>query len=201
MPKVDVTAVPARTGAGYPNPFGDACARPHPAACAGRLDSSGCPQVQRLILLLLLLPAVCHALGAEDTEFYARTRAGQVLRLKFVEDPQPWSGQNFIYGAAGTRSLSLCWSEKLNEVRKSFVCTTARGAAPALIYELLGTPDKAPTYNDQSPQAAEYRAIAGKARLGKGTERGDRVLEAIFVCKQGCSPEVPRYIYEVSTYD
>ncbi len=154
-----------------------------------------------LSALLFLVPAICHALGAEDIEFYAMSAAGQVVMLKFIEDPKPWSRQNVVYGASGTKSLSLCWVERTNEVRRAFVCTASKGTAPTLVYEILGSADQTPKYDDKSPQAAEYRAIAGKARLGKGTERGDGVLEAIYVCKVGCNPDLPRHIYEIAKYD
>jgi len=73
--------------------------------------------------LLWMAPVTCLARGAEDTEYYGNSASGQIHRLRLVEDPQPWSKQNFVYGASGTNWLSLCWSERVKEIRKSFVCT------------------------------------------------------------------------------
>jgi hypothetical protein len=150
---------------------------------------------------LLFIPLYCAALGAEDTEYYGNLSNGQLLRLRLVSDPQPWSRQNFIYGAQGSTKLALCWNQRVNEVRRSFVCTSSRGIEPALVYELLGSPDRPPSYGDQTLQGAEYRAIAAKAKLGNGTKRGHRTLEAIYSCKSGCTSETPKFLYEVATFD
>ncbi len=150
---------------------------------------------------LLCCPLACVALGADDTVFYGNLSNGQLLRLQFLSGPQPWSQQNFIYGAQASARLGLCWSLRVNEVRRSFVCTSTKGAAPELIYELLGSPDRPPTYADRTPQAAEYRAIAAKAKIGNGTKRGHGTLQAIYSCKSGCSPEAPKFLYEVANYD
>ncbi len=158
-------------------------------------------QLRLFTIPLLCMPALCAALGAEDTEFYGSSSNGRLLVLRLVSDPQPWSRQNFIYGAQGSDKLALCWSQRVNEVRKAFVCTTSKGTEPALVYELLGSLDRPPSYRDQTPQGAEYRAIAAKAKLGDGTKRGHGTLEAIYFCKAGCTPEVPKHLYEVAKYD
>lgn len=158
-------------------------------------------RLRLLAVSLLCIPTLCAALGAEDTEFYGNLSSGQLVKLRLVGDPQPWSRQNFIYGAQGSAKLGMCWGQRVNEIRKSFVCTTSQGAEPALIYEYLGSPDRPPTYGDRTPQGTEYRANAAKARLGDGTKRGHGTLEAIYYCKAGCTPETPRFLYEVAKYD
>lgn len=151
-------------------------------------------------LSLLTASALCHALGAEDTEFYGNLPGGLLLKLRLTSDPQVWSKQNFIYGTSGTK-LALCWSERVKEVRKSFVCTTTKGTAPTLVYALFGSPEHQANFSDQTPQGKEYRAIASKARLGDGTKQGDGTLAAIYVCKVGCSADTPTHLYEVAKYD
>ncbi len=154
-----------------------------------------------VLSIVLFVPLLCTALGAEDAEFYGNLPNGQVLRLRLLSDPQPWARQNFIYGAQSSAKLAFCWVERVNEVRKAFVCTSSKGTEPTLVYQLLGSPDRPPSYGDQTPQAAEYRVIAARAKLGNGTKRGHGALEAIYACRAGCAQEAPKFIYEVSRYD
>ena len=159
--------------------------------------------MQRLIATFLMLSAtpLCHALGADDVEFYGRLTNNRILQLHFVQDPKPWSKNNFVYGSSENSKLALCWSERINEVRNLFVCTVAKGSAPSLVYELLGSPGRKPSFRSQRPEGKEYRAISTKARLGDGTRRGNGILEAVYICKTGCDSSTPRHLYEVSKYD
>lgn len=157
--------------------------------------------MRHLTLCFLVLPSVACALGVEDTEFYGLLEMDKVLKISFVDDPQPWSRQRPVYGSQSTAPFSFCWSEAVGEIRQSFVCAASRGAKPVLVYGVLGSPGKVPKYNASTPAGQEYRSIAGKQKLGDGTKRGDGTLEAIYECKVGCSASVPRYIFEVAKYD
>lgn len=140
-----------------------------------------------------LAPAVALAAGAEDTEFYGRTAAGTIVKVAFMEDGQPWSKTNLIYGSKVSGAFAFCWSEKINEIRQSFVCAPSRGATANLTYAVIQNP---------SPVVmSEYKRLARIAKLGDGTQRGDGTLEAVFACKSGCTSSVPRYVFEVTKYD
>ena len=144
-------------------------------------------------VILLFAPSVALAAGAEDTEFYARTSAGTLIKAIFMEDGQPWSKRNFIYGSKASGSFAFCWTEKVNEVRQSFVCAPSRGAGVNLTYTLVQNPDTVAT--------SEYKQLTRLAKLGDGTQRGDGTLEAVYACKSGCSSSVPRFVFEVTKYD
>jgi len=146
-----------------------------------------------LATILLLVPTLAFASGAEDTEFHGRTAGGKLVKITFVEDGQPWSKRNFIYGSKTFGALAFCWAEKINEVRQSFLCTSSRGASATLTYVIVPQPE--------GSTRSEYKKIARLAKLGDGSQRGDGTLEAVYVCKRGCSPSVPRYVFEVTKHD
>ena len=142
---------------------------------------------------ILLAPSLALAAGAEDTEFYGRTSAGTLIKATFKEDGRPWSKGNFVYGSKASGSFAFCWTERVNEVRQSFVCAPSQGATASLVYAAVQDPDPVAT--------SEYKQLARLAKLGDGTQRGDGTLEAVYVCKSGCSSSVPRYVFEVTKYD
>ena len=107
--------------------------------------------MRHITLFLFLLPSAACALGVEDTEFYGLLEKNKVLKLSFVEDPQPWSKQRPIYASQSTAPFSFCWSETVGEVRKSFSCAANRGSKPTLVYGALGSPEQAPKYNANTP--------------------------------------------------
>jgi len=149
--------------------------------------------MRNLTAVLLLFPALALASGAEDTEFHGQTASGALVKVKFVEDGQPWSKRNFIYGSKTVKAFAFCWAERINEVRQSFVCASSRGASAALTYAVVQKPE--------GSARSEYKQIARLAKLGDGSQRGDGTLEAVYVCKSGCSASTPTYIFEVTKYD
>jgi len=157
--------------------------------------------MRSLLSLLLVAPIAAFALGAEDTEFYGFVGANSVATLKFVDDPKPWSGNNFVYGNATFKQLALCWTESTKELRQALVCKQSPNGKPTVTYGVAGTPGRQPAYSDDTAEATEYRRVAKQSKLGTGAKRGDATLQTAFVCKSGCSLEVPKYIFEVAKYD
>lgn len=154
-----------------------------------------------LALYLLLVPSLACALGAEDTEFFGLIETNTILKIAFVEDPQPWSKQHPIYGSPNSKPFSFCWVELLGQDRQCFTCANSRGSKPNVSYRILGSPNQSPKYNAQTPAGQEYLSITKKEGFGNGAKRGDGKLEAIYDCKTGCAAGVPRYIFEVAKYD
>ena len=55
--------------------------------------------------LLLFAPAICFALGAEDTGFYGVLDGGKLVRLPFKDVPQNWPNRNVVYGTSEPAAL------------------------------------------------------------------------------------------------
>lgn len=146
-----------------------------------------------VLLVLLLVPAPAMALGAEDVRFYGKLGNGELVRIGFLDDPQPWTGNAFLYGSPTPAAFRYCWGHAVDETPVSFECTSERGGAPTLIYKAVAPATGKPT--------AEYRAIARKAKLGDGSRRGDGTLLHVYECAVGCLPALPRRLFEVGMFD
>lgn len=155
----------------------------------------------RTLALFLLLPSIASALGIEDIAYYGLYGSGKVLKISYIGDPQPWSRQQPVYGAAGIKPFSFCWKESIDEAAQLLVCAANRASRPTLIYRANGISEQASAYDARTPAGEAYRRIAKEEKLGDGSARGDGTLEAIYECKVGCTKELPRYIFEIARYD
>ena len=50
-------------------------------------------------LALLLAPLQAVAVGAEDTRYFGRNPAGELVQLDFLTDPESWAGEGSVYGS------------------------------------------------------------------------------------------------------
>lgn len=155
-----------------------------------------------LSLLIALMPMLAFASAAEDIDFYALQPNLQILKIGFLSDPQPWSNHQFAYGSKQRKPFTVCWVDRLNEQRQSFSCSSAKGEQANLVYHVVGHPEqKAPSFKDRSAAAKVYQQVAQLAGLGDGDHLGDATLQAIYECQQGCSKDLPRYVFEVIHLD
>ena len=155
----------------------------------------------RITHSLFLVPTLCFALGAEQVEFFGFGDNAELVQLSFKEDPQDWSGRNFIYGTSESGALSFCWTTRVNEVPIQFLCTSSKGNKPTLIYEALPISDQGAHPPKGTPYEAEYKKLARKAKLGTGKKRGNGTVLAIYECTHRCSPGVPQRLYKVGRFD
>jgi len=154
-----------------------------------------------LLALPLILPLLAIAAGAEDTEYIGSRPNNGLLRLKFAADPAPWTQGNFIYGTDdGPGLFKYCWPESRRsvsaaaqaEVPVAFSCTREQGGKAAVVYRPV----------ELSADARKLFAdLARRAALGTGKQRGDGTLTRTYQCKQGCLPEAPQFIFEVTHFD
>lgn len=147
------------------------------------------------------LPGAAAAVGADQTEFYAWAPGGGLVKVVFYGDPQAWSDGAHLFGSRDDKRFSWCWAPVRGEMPLSFNCTSQRGRPAEIVWRYLRPLDGTPSFDDNTPIAAEYRRIARAARIGNGKRRGDGAWIATFVCRQGCGPGVPRYVFEVAHYD
>lgn len=159
-----------------------------------------------LLSILLLIPTVCLALGADSQEFMAVSNDGKVTIISFVSDPEEWTGNNWIYGSSSNPKFRYCWK---NEVpidpsnpqfspRQSthLVCAAKRAAKPTVFY-------KHGNYNYRNRTGLRYQeAMADFAKAGKtGYERGRHAIIEYYICDKGCNNKMPTFIFEVGFED
>jgi hypothetical protein len=149
----------------------------------------------------LASPGIASAVGADQTEFYAWSPGNGPIKVVFYGDPQPWSEGAHLFGSRDDKRFAWCWAPVRGEVPLSFKCASKRGQPAEFVWRYQRPLDGTPSFDDNSPIAAEYRRIARAAKIGNGKHRGDGTWIATFVCRQGCGPGVPRYVYEVAHYD
>ena len=153
------------------------------------------------VLSLLLAPLQAAAVGAEDTRYFGRNQAGGLVQLGFLTDPESWAGEGSVYGSRSVAALAFCSFVLRPDVADELHCAPARGQPATVVYRALAAGDDAPAFNARTPQAARYRSIAREAKLGNGDARGDATLVRILACAKGCTPAVPRQLFEVAIYD
>ena len=181
MKQLTVVGMPARA---LPSPR---------RACACRLAIVFC--------FLLLAPLQAAAVGAEDTGYFGRNQAGGLVRLDFLTDPESWAGEGSVYGSRSVAALAFCSLVLRPDVADELHCAPARGQPATVVYRALASGDDAPAFSERTPEGARYRSIAREAKLGNGDRRGDGTLVRILACTQGCTPAVPRQLFEVALYD
>lgn len=159
-------------------------------------------RLMRSTPLWFLLPQLAFASAAEDIDFYALQSNHQILKIQFLDNPQPWSNHQFVYGSKQLKPFTVCWVDRLKEQRQHFSCSPAKGEKSNLVYRVVGHPEeKAPSFADTTPAAVVYQHAAKIAGLGDGNKLGDGTLLAIYECQQGCSKSLPRYVFEVAHLD
>lgn len=150
--------------------------------------------------LLLLVPTLCAALGAESTLFVGFGEGGKLVQLMYKDDTQDWS-DGPLYGSFEPGALAFCWDTKVNEVPTKFSCTSSKEGKPLVVYDALPIPPNGAHPPRGAPYADEYKKLSQKAKLGNGTERGDGIVLTIYKCSRGCSSAVPPRLYKVGMYD
>ncbi len=185
--------------------------KPTDSPC-GTSFSSRC--VGAFLLAMLMFPTLAIAAGAEDTEYIGLLQNNKLARIRFVGDAAAWTKGNLIYGAAGHVAFKYCWrdSAKLQNTQSGepapnapsavgttsaeapvyFNCTSRKGANFSISYRSVATGTEAKQL---------FANIAGRARLGNGSRRGDGSLTRVYECKLGCVAALPRLIFEVTHYD
>ncbi len=153
------------------------------------------------VALLLLAPLNASAVGAEDTRYFGRNQAGALVQLDFLTDPESWAGGGLVYGSRSVAALSFCSFVSRPEAGDEMHCSPARGEPATVVYRGLDTGDDAPVYDAPTAEGERYRSIAREATLGNGDARGDATLVRILACSRGCTPAVPRQLFEVAIYD
>lgn len=163
--------------------------------------------MRHLLVLALLFPTACLALGADSQEFVGVSIDGKKLvRISFVSDPQKWTGNNWIYGSAKDSKFRYCWSNEtptdLNDplfsprVSTHFVCASKRGVQPSVWY-------KHGNYSHSEKSGIRYKeAMADFKKARKaGYERGRDFLIEYYICDKGCDEAMPLFIFEVGFED
>ena len=153
------------------------------------------------VCALLLAPSLASAVGAEDTRYFGRNQAGGLVRLDFLTDPESWAGEGSVYGSRSVAVLAFCSFVLRPDVADELHCASARGQPATVVYRALASADDAPAFDAPTEEGARYRSIAREAKLGNGDARGDATLVRILACAKGCTPAVPRQLFEVAIYD
>ncbi len=148
-----------------------------------------------------MLPSTGLALGVEDTAFVGLRDDGGIVRLAYKDDAPAGSPGGAVYGATSPASLAFCRATTVDEVPVRLSCTSSPEGDPAIVYDALPIPAQGMHPPQGAPYADEYRELVRAAKLGSGTQRGDALVQAIYVCSRGCTPEVPARLYQVGTYD
>ncbi|WP_440224209.1 hypothetical protein ACQQ2N_03080 [Dokdonella sp. MW10] len=148
-----------------------------------------------------MAPPTCLALGVEDTAFVGLRDDGGLVRLAYKDDAPAGSPGGAVYGATSPASLAFCRATKVDEVAVRLSCASAPDRDPAIVYDALPIPAQGMHPPQGAPYADEYRELARAAKLGSGTQRGDALVQAIYVCSRGCTPEVPARLYQVGFHD
>ncbi len=133
-------------------------------------------------LLLLLAASPVSAIGPEEVEYKGRTAKGRVIGLQFLSDPA-------TYGS-GEKSLANCIAEELR-----IVCADAKGSPSKIIYE-QGVEKSAAGRK----AAAFYRQLYPAKKIDEWNDEGV-YLGSFFVCKTGCSPEIPEFFITITHGD
>jgi len=155
-----------------------------------------------LIVIALLIPAVCLAVGPETHEYMGLTNGGKLIVIGFLSDAEKWTGNNWIYGSSSHPKFRYCW---INEApidttnpkysprqHTHFVCATARGVEPTVFYKIGGT------LNDQTAPRYKDAMVNFKKARAAGYERGNDAINyfTYYVCDKGCDSTMPLFIFD-----
>jgi hypothetical protein len=157
-----------------------------------------------LLSIVLLIPAVCLAAGPDSQEYAGVTNSGKLIIIKFLSDPEEWTGNNWIYGSSSNPKFMYCWINEapIDTTSPNFsprqhthlVCASARGVQPTVFYEIGGA------YGNQTaPHYKDAMANFEKAKMA-GYERDNDAINEYYVCDRGCDSTMPLFIFNVG-YD
>jgi hypothetical protein len=145
-----------------------------------------------LVVAALLVPAVCLALGADNEMYVAMSSNGNITKMEYISDSEPWSDEGAVYGSASNAMFRYCWPVRIGSTLEHghFVCASKRGAKATLIY-------KTANYNRQPERPAGIRfneAMRSYRKLGYNMNQ----LLDYYICDKGCDKKLPQFVFEVA---
>jgi len=172
-----------------------------PASVAARRVHRGMRTRGFVFAAFMTLVGHGHAADAARTEFLGLDATDTLVRISYEDEPAPWTGGNPIYGAIEREELRYCWIETappkpgaakapLSAEVIAFNCTRVRGAKPSVQYLPVEGDGARP--EDPADPMRVYHRVATKAGLA------DDALLRAYVCKTGCGPATPRFMFAVN---
>ena len=172
------------------------------------------------LAMAMWLPNCVLAADKAITEFFGMDSTDGLVRITYEDVSAPWTGGSAIYGAVDRKEIRYCWTEyaavteasagadvagNLDRTPLAFNCTSARGAKPTVQF----LPVDADAEDAEASDSASSKTVSSKpvsstsmfARIAKQAKLAADTLKRTYICKIGCGPAIPLYLFEVAVTD
>ncbi len=134
-----------------------------------------------LLSFVFLIPAICLAVGPEDSFYVAVASSGKETTLRYNFDEESRSRVHF-YGSKERKEFAYCW-----ETQTHFLCAQKPGETPKIQY-VRGT--------NTGSKFENAKAIFARAPSAKNFP----FFFSYFECESGCEM-LPTFIFNLVAYE